>query len=136
MNINTQIKTSAFILFSVYTETLRFLMHKGSSGTFSALSILASCASKPSIYMLISHLVDRWKLIVTLLDRVRRLSKQIFSLNFGLIRLENLVVFCSEEELPMIYLNKSKNSEVQMHSAVKIKNNLSPMTKCALLLTI
>lgn len=36
----------------------------------------------------------------------------------------------------MIYLNKSTSSEVQMHSALKIKNILSPVTKCALLLTI
>lgn len=89
MNINMQIKTSAFILFSVYTETLCFLMHKGSAGMYSALRFLASCASKPSTYMLIAHLVDRWELIETLLDEVHRSSKQNCSLNFVLLCLEN-----------------------------------------------
>lgn len=49
MNIIMQIRTSAFILFSVCTETLSSLMYKGNYITFSALRVLAFCASKPKL---------------------------------------------------------------------------------------
>lgn len=54
MNSNMQVETSAFMLFSVCTETLGYLKQKSSAGIFSALRALASSASKP-YYMLIGR---------------------------------------------------------------------------------